>query len=95
MPKIKLTKSDRVLHAETGEVLMKALLRHDVPVASSCGGEGVCGKCRLQVLSGEKNLSAPTALERSLQKKYTLDDNERISCQALICADVELDTGYW
>lgn len=95
MPKIKIAKSQRILEADTGQALMQALLKHDVPVASSCGGEGVCGKCRLQVVDGGKNLSAPTLLERDLQQKYNLEADERISCQALICGDVEVDATYW
>lgn len=29
------------------EILMFFLMRHNLPIASSCAGEGVCKKCRL------------------------------------------------
>jgi hypothetical protein len=29
------------------EILMFFLLRHGLPIASSCAGDGVCKKCRL------------------------------------------------
>ena len=74
---------------------MQALLASEVPVASSCGGEGVCGKCRLLISLGEKNLSTPQEAELFLKEKYQLKKNERISCQVFVHGDIEVDAGYW
>lgn len=74
---------------------MQALLAHGLPVASSCNGDGICGKCRIQILSGAENLSAPTDLEEILRDKYRLDKNERISCQTQILGEIRIDTRYW
>lgn len=95
MPKLLIDNTKKSFEAEEGQTLMKALLEKQVPVASSCGGEGVCGKCRIQVLEGIENLSSKTELELSLQKKYHLKENERISCQSRICGDLKLRTTYW
>lgn len=92
---ITLDKTQRPLDVEIGQTLMQALLAHGLPVASSCNGDGICGKCRIQILSGAENLSARTELEEILKDKYKLDKNERISCQTQVLGDIRIDTRYW
>lgn len=74
---------------------MKALLENGRPVASSCGGEGVCAKCKVTVVAGSPNLSPPNDLELFLKEKENLGPQERISCQCVVLGDVQLDTKYW
>ncbi len=74
---------------------MKCLLKAGLPVASSCDGDGVCGKCRLQVEGAEASTNAPSALEVELAKKYSLKPNQRISCQTLVLDDILVDATYW
>lgn len=95
MPKISFLKNAKSFDVPYGSVLMKALLANQVPVASSCQGDGICGKCKLRITKGAENLSAATDLEKILIEKYQLKKNERISCQAQVLGDVELDAGYW
>ncbi|MCL5036912.1 MAG: ASKHA domain-containing protein [Chloroflexi bacterium] len=44
-----------------GETLLFAARSAGIPVDASCGGEGICGKCRMIVREGHVNM-APTAL---------------------------------
>jgi 2Fe-2S ferredoxin len=75
--------------------LMQSLLDHDLPVASSCHGEGVCGKCKIKIISGAENLSAPNEIEVFLAAQNNLKPDERISCQTQVLGDIKIDTGYW
>lgn len=90
-----------------GTSLMDALIAAGLPVASSCGGDGVCTKCRLhfRVLNGA---TAPLVgpLEVSLLKKISAEKSERISCQVVLISSpdkgpgsenliAEVDTPYW
>lgn len=75
--------------------LMKALLDAQVPVASSCGGDGVCGKCKIEIISGVDHLSSPNETEIFLREKNNLPSGVRISCQTWVEGDVEVDAGYW
>lgn len=75
--------------------LMRALINHNIPVASSCLGEGVCAKCRVQVTTGVENLSKINETEQFLIEKNKIPDGYRISCQVEILGDVTIDTGYW
>jgi 2Fe-2S ferredoxin len=74
---------------------MSALLAAGIPVASSCLGKGVCSKCRLVITSNPENLSQETPAEADLRKRNHISEDSRISCQALVLGDVEVDASYW
>lgn len=98
MPWIRWTKqksSPQSVQVITGANLMQSLLQAGQPVASSCGGDGVCGKCRIEILQGAQNLSAPNEVEKFLAEKNLLKKNERISCQCEVLGDIEVYAKYW
>lgn len=74
---------------------MTSLQNAGIPVASSCGGDAVCGKCVLKILSGGENLTSPTEDELFLAEKDGLGPGLRVSCQARVQGDVEIDAPYW
>jgi len=78
---------------------MQALLDHGLPVASSCRGDGVCAKCRIEIVSPSaqdpKALSPETDLEKFLRERHQLPSNVRISCQTHVLGDITVDTTYW
>jgi 2Fe-2S ferredoxin len=95
MPTISFKKPRPSIVVETGSVLMDVLNQNGVPVASSCGGEGVCIKCVITVVDGLENLSRPNELEKDLRDIHDLPRNQRISCQTEILGDIVIDTPYW
>jgi 2Fe-2S ferredoxin len=96
MPEIRFTKAGRkALQVAAGENLMKALLAADIPVASSCHGDGVCAKCRLKINQGLSSLSAENETEKFLKEKFSLEKDTRISCQTTVHGDIEIDATYW
>jgi 2Fe-2S ferredoxin len=95
MPWIHFKKNRPSVEIETGTQLMKALLSAGLPVASSCRGDGVCAKCRVQILAGEKNLTSENATEAHLRERHGLERTERISCQTEVIGDITVDTSYW
>jgi ferredoxin, 2Fe-2S len=90
---VKLPQLNKVLDAKKGDNLFLRLRDEQVPIASSCNGDGVCGKCVVTVVSGK--LDTPNTLEASLLEKYNHTAEERISCQCLIGDDLVLTTTYW
>lgn len=74
---------------------MQALIDADIPVASSCSGEGVCCKCVLKIVEGRENLSPIGELEADLREMHDLARNERVSCQATVLGDITVDAPYW
>jgi ferredoxin, 2Fe-2S len=95
MAVISIPKSGKSVQVPDGSNLMKALLDAGLPVASSCGGDGVCSKCHVKVLTGKENLSKETQEEQELREINDIPKGERISCQVIIIGDVSLETPYW
>lgn len=67
----------------TGERLIRAALRAGVHINASCGGEGVCGKCRILVEEGSVAGGISEKLsEEDVQKGY------RLACLTKVTEDV-------
>jgi uncharacterized 2Fe-2S/4Fe-4S cluster protein (DUF4445 family) len=64
---------------EAGTALFDILREQGVRIDAPCGGGGRCGKCRIQVLSGELPVTAED--ERLLSEKE-LADHVRLACMA-------------
>lgn len=74
---------------------MQALLDGGLPVASSCSGDGVCAKCKVQVLEGMENLSSENETESFLRESKNLPQDQRVSCQVEVLGDILISTTYW
>lgn len=95
VPKISFLKNRAPIEVEDGANLMRALQKADIPVASSCNGDGVCVKCRMQIIEGSENLSPVGELEEHLKERHDLSRNERVSCQVQVHGDVKVHATYW
>jgi uncharacterized 2Fe-2S/4Fe-4S cluster protein (DUF4445 family) len=76
---VKFLPYDIAIEVEEGETIIRAALEAGVHVNASCGGEGVCGKCRVLVEEGdtEGGISEQLSAE-DLEKGY------RLACRALV-----------
>ena len=72
--------SEKKVRVPEGTTLFNAAHWAGLPIESTCGGRGTCGKCGVKVLEGEAELSL--ADYRHLPDK--LDDGWRLSCQCPI-----------
>lgn len=97
MPKISFEKKNRSqIEVSAGANLMRSLLDANIPVASSCHGDGVCAKCVVKISTGLDALKPPNETEIFLREKFSLKNDQRISCQVLIeNHDLTVDTTYW
>jgi uncharacterized 2Fe-2S/4Fe-4S cluster protein (DUF4445 family) len=74
---------DITVSLDAGEPLIRAAMAAGVHVNASCGGEGVCGKCRVVIESGE--------VEGGISEKLSQADiaaGIRLACQTRILSDV-------
>ncbi|MFO7815338.1 MAG: ASKHA domain-containing protein [Halanaerobiales bacterium] len=60
-----------------GEILLKVLLANDYEISAYCGGEGICGKCKVK-LSGE--IRKPNPQEIKFLEQEELEKGYRLSC---------------
>jgi len=61
-----------------------ALLKSGIVLHDYCGGEGRCGKCRVQFLEGA---SEPTTADREFLTPEELSEGYRLACQARLKQD--------
>jgi uncharacterized 2Fe-2S/4Fe-4S cluster protein (DUF4445 family) len=69
--------------AQAGTTVLDAALETGVHINASCGGKGVCGKCRVRVEEG--------SVEGGVSEKLSARDKEegvRLACQAKLTGDV-------
>lgn len=79
--------------ARVDETVLDVARRAGAPLGNSCGGVGVCGRCKVRVLEGAENLSAPTSIEVRFARGFA--DDERMACQAVVRGDCAVTTSYW
>ncbi|MFW6004301.1 MAG: ASKHA domain-containing protein [Halodesulfurarchaeum sp.] len=70
--------------SRTEETLLELAEREGVEIQALCGGDGVCGTCRVQVEAGGENLSSVTEAERSILGEDALEAGVRLGCEARI-----------
>ena len=80
---VKFLPHDVQIDIEDGDTVIRAALEAGVHVNASCGGEGVCGKCRVLIEEG--------AVEGGTSEKLGAADLEkgyRLACQADVKSDL-------
>ena len=80
---IKFLPGGREVEVEEGETIIKAARRAGIHINASCGGSGVCGKCRILVEEGE--------VCEGISEKLSAKDIEagyRLACSAIIKGDL-------
>lgn len=80
--------SGKVANVPQGTTLFNAAHWAGLPIESSCGGRGTCGKCSVQVMKGD---FPPTPADKRHLKDDQVEEGWRISCQALITGDALCD----
>lgn len=81
--KIKFLPYETEIEIENGDTLIRAALEAGVHINASCGGEGVCGKCRVLIEDG--------MVEGGISEKLSAQDQEngyRLACQAVVKSDL-------
>ena len=78
----------RAVFVLPGTKMLEAAARAGMTVETPCGGQGTCGKCRVQVTRGA---CEPGEAERAIFSEDELADGWRLACQASICEEAVVD----
>jgi uncharacterized 2Fe-2S/4Fe-4S cluster protein (DUF4445 family) len=81
--KVKFLPYETEIEIENGDTVIRAALEAGVHVNASCGGEGVCGKCRVLIEDG--------IVEGGISEKLSGEDQEggyRLACRAIVKSDL-------
>ena len=71
--------------AAPGDILVDVAMNAGVHINAACGGEGVCGKCRVVITSGEVN-----SPESGILSAEEISKGCRLACQSRLVGDVEV-----
>lgn len=74
--------------APAGITLLESAIHAGIDLASACGGMGICGQCRVQVITGE--VSPPNASETDLFSELELGRGQRLACCTRVEGDVKV-----
>ena len=69
----------RRVRVEAGTQLLEAARAAGIGLASVCGGDGTCGRCRVVVMAGE--LPDPSDADRRALSRTEIERGERLACR--------------
>lgn len=78
-----------------GTTLLEAARRAELPVASSCGADGVCARCGLEILEGRSSIESESESERNIKERNRIDPKLRLACRVTISCDLTVTAPYW
>jgi ferredoxin len=93
--RVRFIPSGLAVDAPPGITLLDATIAAGLPIARSCGAEGVCAKCALLVVEGGEHLSPEAADETRIKRRNRIDAALRLACRAKIRGDVAVTASYW
>jgi 2Fe-2S ferredoxin len=92
---VRFQPSGALLRVRAGTTLLEAARRAGLPMASSCGADGICGRCGVRVLAGADALSAEAANEIEVKRRNRIDPELRLACRAGVHGPVAVTASYW
>jgi ferredoxin len=93
--RVRFLPSGREVESPPGTTLLDATVAAGLPIARSCGAEGVCAKCALQIVAGAEHLSPEAPDETRIKARNRIEPALRLACRATLCGDVIATAAYW
>jgi len=77
---------NKKIPARKGEDILSTLIKGNIFITSSCGGKGVCGRCKVKILKGDF-YSEPTGKLSDEEKR----NNIYLACRTTILGNMEIE----
>lgn len=90
MPTVTFTTSDKTIHVSAGTTLLEACHRAGIGIPASCGGKGLCGKCRVRIVEGE--VPSNPGYEQALSPAE-VSAGWRLACLVEVNTDLVVEDG--
>ncbi|MCB0393863.1 MAG: (2Fe-2S)-binding protein [Bdellovibrionales bacterium] len=66
---------------EPNQSVLDAILKSKQKIDHECGGQGICGTCRVFVFAGNSELGPKNSFECARSEDFGYHENERLACQ--------------
>ncbi|MFB6183406.1 MAG: ASKHA domain-containing protein [Haloarculaceae archaeon] len=83
---------DKTTTLEEGTTLLEGANDLGLSIESLCGGEGLCGTCKVIIDEGEEHLTPPTQADERVLSDSQLEDGYRLSCRCAVQDDGVVET---
>ncbi len=93
MVQIQFRPAGTTIDVPRGTLLIDAVRRAGLPIASPCGDDLICGRCGVRVLSGEVSREAP--VERDAKARNRVPPEQRLACAIRVREDLVITADYW
>jgi ferredoxin len=93
--RVRFLPSGREVESPPGTTLLDATVAAGLPIARSCGAEGVCAKCVLHIVDGAEHLSPEAPDETRIKARNRVEPADRLACRAKLCGNVTATASYW
>lgn len=101
MPKLFLPQLKKRIAIDINENFFEVLRKNDIPIASSCQGKQVCGRCWIEVAKGNEYLNLPDSEEVKLLEKFDCVLEKKVLTRVACCTcfvregEAMIKTTYW
>jgi ferredoxin len=92
---VRFPKQERSVCVPSGTLLIDAVRSADLPIASACRGDGLCGRCGVAILAGAGEVAAEMPDESRSKERNRIDPRLRLACRIRVCADLSVAAPYW
>jgi uncharacterized 2Fe-2S/4Fe-4S cluster protein (DUF4445 family) len=86
--KLELQPQGRRIRLAKGTTVLEAVKEGGIPLASDCGGNGRCGRCRVKIISGE--VSMPDKDELAVLDRKQVSSTDRLACRTTVNGDAKI-----
>jgi ferredoxin len=92
---VRFQPSGRIVRVAAGSSLLEAARRAGLPIASACGGDALCGRCGVSLLSGASALAVEDEPEARAKRRNRVPAEQRLACRVAVSTDLEVTASYW
>lgn len=70
-----------VLVSHEDHTVLDVAVRARISINHTCGGNGTCGTCLVEICESQEELSPRTDVEREMAEERNFEKKERLACQ--------------
>lgn len=93
--RVRFAQFDRTVRAAAGTLVIDAVRGAGLPIASACRGDGLCGRCGVEIVAGAAELAPETPEEVRAKERNRIAPCLRLACRTRLVGDVSIAAPYW